>query len=141
MIEIKNTSDDLGNNRKVITFDGESECEELKLRIPNEYRPLFEALLEAFKQASQGKGKERHSNNAPFTDQPIFEIPRMIPSCGAGFLIGQAIKKAAESALLYVEHGADKACHEIDGAINYLAALKIYMREAEAKLRAGNGCL
>ena len=44
------------------------------------YEDLAAVLTAAFDQAARGKGKERHANGRAFTDQPIFEINRMLPS-------------------------------------------------------------
>ena len=41
------------------------------------YEVLLIALMDAFRQAEQGKGKDRHAKNgAAFEDQPIFTIAR-----------------------------------------------------------------
>jgi len=58
----------------------------------------------------------------PFDRQPICEIARMV---GPGYCLGQAMKKAQESARL----PRDRAEAELLGAINYLAAAVIVLRE------------
>lgn len=96
--------------------------------IPTGYRPLFETLMEAFRQASEGKGKERHGNGRPFLEQPIFTIAE---SHGAGFLTGQAVKKLCETPGLYENKGADAAVRELLGAIVYSAAAVIYLQSGD----------
>ena len=86
------------------------------------YESLQEVLDDALYQASSGKGKERHAKqDEPFDKQKICEITRRE---GLGYPIGQAIKKAIESQRLGAR-GPD----ELLGAINYLAAAVIVMRE------------
>lgn len=84
------------------------------------YYSLAAVLQRAFKQASEGKGKERHANQLPFDQQPMQTIAR---AHGVGFLTGQASKKAEES------HGLphDMQIAELLGAINYLAGAVIFL--------------
>lgn len=96
--------------------------------IPTGYRPLFETLMEAFRQASEGKGKERHGNGRPFLEQPIFTIAE---SHGAGFLTGQAVKKLCETPGLYENKGTEAAVRELLGAIVYTAAAVIYLQSGD----------
>lgn len=42
------------------------------------YASLAGILADALKQASSGKGAERHANNKPFEDQPIMQITRLL---------------------------------------------------------------
>ena len=90
------------------------------------YEPLAAVLQEALDQAQHGKGKERHATTQgvfrPFDRQPILEIGRM---AGAGYDIGQAMKKAHEAC----ELPPDRAVTELLGAINYLAAGVMLIRE------------
>ena len=80
-----------------------------------QYHKLAEVLLQAFKQASNGKGKERHDVLGDnFEDQPIMWIEKHFKS----FQLGQAVKKIHESQRLPKE----RAIAELLGAINYLAA-------------------
>jgi hypothetical protein len=74
----------------------------------------------AYNQASQGKGKERHSNNDNFLNQPIFWIEEHFKS----FQLGQAIKKIHESQRLDTE----SAIKELLGAMNYIAAHVIQLQ-------------
>ena len=89
---------------------------------PN-YRSLYFVLLNALEQAANGKGKDRHQkNNEPFEEQPICSIARRV---GIGFPLGQAMKKIDEAARMEQE----AAVNELLGAINYLAAAVIVLRE------------
>ena len=82
------------------------------------YEELGAVLRRAFIQAAHGKGKERHAQNLPFTQQPMQQL---ISLYGVGFALGQAAKKAQESQRLPV----DRAVNELLGAINYLAGAVI----------------
>lgn len=84
----------------------------------SDYGALRAVLDLAYAQAAHGKGRERHANGLPFTDQPIFAIADMV---GDGFLSGQAIKKIQEAQRM----DSAAAQREILGAIVYLAALHI----------------
>ena len=94
------------------------------------YTALKTVLDKAFNQASQGKGKERHANNKPFTEQPICEIGRMV---GLGYPLGQAMKKCQESLRLVNLKGVDSAKAELYGAINYIASAIIILNEHKLK--------
>ena len=91
------------------------------------YAPLRRVLDAAYDQAANGKGKERHANNKPFTDQPIMEIARMV---GPGYQLGQAMKKAQEAGGMIQRGQPDRARAELLGAINYLAACVLLIEEA-----------
>lgn len=84
------------------------------------YEPLALTLQRAFIQAAHGKGKERHANGEPFTEQVMQDMARRF---GVGALLGQAFKKSEESQRL--PH--DRAVAELLGAINYLAGAVIAM--------------
>lgn len=90
------------------------------------YEDLYSELLLAGSQAAFGKGKERHANSLPFTQQPIFTIGRTV---GPAFNTGQAIKKAGEAQQMFNRGEKDKAVHELQGAIVYLASAIALMRE------------
>jgi hypothetical protein len=87
------------------------------------YEKLSVALQMALNQAMLGKGKERHANNEPFENQIIMLIEKL----GVGFQLGQAIKKIVESTRLDKNH----AINELLGAINYIAAKIIHLKEGE----------
>jgi len=77
----------------------------------------------ALNQAQSGKGKERHACDNPFEEQIIMIIERL----DVGYQLGQAIKKIAESKRLDTNH----AINELLGAINYIAAKIIHLKEGE----------
>ena len=89
-----------------------------------EYLSLWSTLQDAWSQAAFGKGKDRHQkNDEPFEDQPICMFARRV---GIGFPLGQAMKKIDEAARMEPE----AAVNELFGAINYLAAAVIVLRES-----------
>ena len=93
------------------------------------YARLGEILLAAFKQASEGKGHDRHArDNAPFDDQPMQRIAR---DHGIGFITGQARKKMEEAIGMYRRDDPEAAEREFLGAINYLAGAIIFMRDEQ----------
>lgn len=94
----------------------------------DDYAALRTILNDAYTQAASGKGKERHANDRPFLQQPICEIGRMLGSVCDGELY-QAIKKAQEASNMLERGDHGKAEHELLGAINYLAAAVILIRE------------
>ncbi|WP_324271094.1 hypothetical protein SOP91_00090 (plasmid) [Enterobacter hormaechei] len=92
------------------------------------YDDLFHVLALAYDQAARGKGKERHANNKPFAQQPLFELADKFST---GFLLGQASKKLEESVGL--TYGSD--VKELLGAIVYTAAAIMHL-EMEAERNA-----
>jgi len=100
--------------------------------VETRYLPLATVLRDALEQAQSGKGKERHARgDTPFVRQPILEIGRMV---GLGFQTGQAVKKAQEAigmAARETPEGRAAAVRELLGAINYLAAAVIQIREVD----------
>lgn len=94
--------------------------------IGTNYAPLKSILDEAHRQASEGKGKERHANGKPFDRQPILEIGRMV---GVGYQTGQAMKKCQEATTMAAQNKKDAAIAELLGAINYCAAAIMLIRE------------
>ncbi len=92
--------------------------------VSGDYAALYCVLMDAYDQAANGKGKERHANDKPFTDQPIMEIGRMV---GVGFNLGQAMKKAQEASRMKPE----AAKRELYGAINYIASAILLIEEAD----------
>jgi hypothetical protein len=90
--------------------------------LDDNYGALAEVLGAAMDQASRGKGAERHSFGEPFEKQKICQIARWV---GIGAPLGQAIKKAVEAERL----PRDAAIRELLGAINYLAAAIIILKE------------
>lgn len=93
-----------------------------------DYSTLAAVLQEAHDQAATGKGKARHANGRPFDRQPIMEIGRMV---GIGYPTGQAMKKAQEATSMVRRGEHDAAVAELLGAINYLAAGVMLIRETQ----------
>ena len=93
------------------------------------YAHLSAVLGSAYDQAANGKGKDRHnSRSVSFDRQPILEISRM---CGLGYPTGQAQKKTQEAVSMFNRGEADRAEAELLGAINYLAAAVLLIRECK----------
>lgn len=86
------------------------------------YEALVRVLERAVLRSSQGKGKERHANGKPYTEQPIMQIGRIV---GEGFAVGQALKKIEESMKMVDE----RAVNERLDAICYLAASILLIEE------------
>lgn len=84
------------------------------------YSELENVLEMALTRAAEGKGKERHANNSPFEEQPIIKIQEVV---GAGFALGQALKKIEESTRMPKE----KKVPELLDAIVYLAGAICFM--------------
>lgn len=101
------------------------------------YYELAKVFNDAFIQASYGKGSERHSYSVTenYKDQLICEMDRRLDgnACGPRY---QAVKKIYESARM----NPQKAVHELLGAINYIAAAIILLKEQteeQSNLAAG----
>lgn len=94
------------------------------------YEPLYTALMDAFNQSAFGKGKERHADDRPFEDQLICTTTRDV---GLGYPKGQAIKKIVESTKLRQLKGIDAEIHELLGAIVYVAAAVVILKEQKTK--------
>lgn len=92
------------------------------------YNELMLVLCEAYRQASTGKGKERHANDLPFHLQPMQQVAARR---GIGFILGQADKKSEEAQGMLERGDRDKAVHELLGAIVYLAGAVIHVRKQE----------
>jgi hypothetical protein len=91
-----------------------------EIKLDDPYAKLADVLSRALKQASEGKGKERHANDGvPFEEQPMSTICREQGSVDG--MLFQARKKSLESKRLPA--GRDVA--EVLGAINYLAGVVI----------------
>lgn len=95
----------------------------------NPYDTLSEALCEAYLQAAEGKGAERHACGEAFEEQMMFKIQELLAEHPHAFLAGQAIKKIVESGRLAQIRGVYDACAELDGAIVYTAAVKLALRK------------
>lgn len=90
------------------------------------YGALRDVLDEAFLQAAEGKGKERHANGRPFHRQPIMEVSRIV---GPGFAAGQVMKKTGEAVGMVSRGERAAAERELLGAIVYAAAAVLLIRE------------
>jgi hypothetical protein len=94
---------------------------------PSPYASLQSILAEAYQQASQGKGRERHQRgDTPFLEQPIMTIGRVV---GHGFQLGQVMKKTDEAAGMLDRGERQAARRELLGAIVYLAAAVLMIDE------------
>lgn len=91
-----------------------------------DYSKLRAVLEDAYMQAAYGKGKERHANGKPFTEQPLFEISRMVGLGGATY---QIMKKAQEAQGMADRGQLLDARHELGGVIVYAAAMSILIQE------------
>jgi hypothetical protein len=87
------------------------------------YGKLAITLQDALNQAQAGKGMERHGTQEPFEKQ----ITMLIEGLGVGFQLGQAIKKVTESVRL----DKDRSINELLGAITYIAAHIIFLKESD----------
>jgi GrpB-like predicted nucleotidyltransferase (UPF0157 family) len=96
--------------------------------------PYFElnlVLQNAMKQASQGKGKERHANDNNYEDQVICIVGRLLKDHPFGAHAYQVIKKTIEAGRLYKISRPEAAYNEMLGAINYAAAMNILIKEKD----------
>lgn len=85
------------------------------------YDELAIILRDAFKQASEGKGRERHANDLPFDQQPMQTLSDMFDSDkGMAF---QAVKKLREG-LDMPEY--DRMERELLGSIVYTAGIILW---------------
>lgn len=89
------------------------------------YSSLWSILMDAFEQATEGKGEERHGSQEPYEQQPTALILRQM---GTGFADGQAVKKLLEAQRL----PPDRARSERLGAIVYTAFAQIEADRAAA---------
>lgn len=95
----------------------------LVINVPGEYVSLGLVMQSALEQASKGKGRERHaSEGEAYEDQIICEVARRV---GLGYPLGQAVKKVYEAQRL----GGERGVAELLGALNYIAAAVIVMKE------------
>ena len=90
------------------------------------YAPLWRVLDAAYDQAANGKGKERHANDKPFTDQPIMEIARMTGIDAHSY---QIMKKAQEASSMFKRGDFEAAKAEFRGVIIYAAAAILLAEE------------
>lgn len=89
-----------------------------------DYSALRRVLDDAFTQASDGKGRDRHADGEAFHDQPWSRITSAV---GLGFPLGQAAKKLEEGKRLADAGEPGRAVAEWLGAIVYLAMAVIHV--------------
>lgn len=87
----------------------------------DDYLPLLRTFLGALEQAAYGKGRERHANDLPFTEQPILTMARMLDN-DAG-LAQQVIKKTIEARSL---PSKTARINELRGTLVYAAAMILF---------------
>lgn len=87
----------------------------------DDYLPLLRTFLGALEQAAYGKGRERHANDLPFTEQPILTMARMLDN-DAG-LAQQVIKKTVEARSLPTKQAR---INELRGTLVYAAAMILF---------------
>lgn len=92
------------------------------MMIDDNYVRLSEVLLMAFDQASEGKGKVRHSHGEPFEQQYICRAPKIF---GLGALLYQIGKKNEEIMNLDTKEGK---INELLDIIVYAAASVILLK-------------
>jgi phage terminase large subunit GpA-like protein len=92
------------------------------------YKALKQALNDALKRASEGKGYERHAENKPFHQQDICTELRAFGQAPASY----QIRKKAKEALRLSTH---QAANEFLDVIVYAAAAYITLKEKEAQER------
>lgn len=87
----------------------------------DDYLPLLRTFLGALEQAAYGKGRARHANDLPFTEQPILTMAHMLDS-DAG-LAQQVIKKTVEARSLPTKQAR---INELRGTLVYAAAMILF---------------
>jgi hypothetical protein len=90
-----------------------------------QYKILHCILDDVAEQLENGKGKERHADDAPFEKQSSLEIMRRVKESTASPALFQAVKKIYESTRLNNPH----AIQELQGAIGYLVMAIILLKE------------
>lgn len=97
------------------------------------YRVLKDVLDAAFKQASEGKGAERHGQDGSldFMEQPMMAISSLLNTDGG--LAYQAIKKITEARGMKEFARQER---ELLGAINYIAGMIMHLRRIDSMRRA-----
>jgi len=96
------------------------------------YEELDRVLTNAYSQAAEGKGKDRHaSKDEPFHKQQITEIARRLgDQCKHPQMVGplyQVVKKAYES----VRVNKESAIRELYGVINYTVAAILLLEDED----------
>ena len=110
-----------------------AKCDDGDSCFNDSYESLEDVLDEALHQAMYGKGQERHANDGEsFEEQKICRGARTF---GIGAPLFQASKKIDEAHRMATsgafKNGSERAVHELLGAINYIAAAVIVLREGQ----------
>jgi len=120
--------------RQSITWLGK--CPACDAQLCTGYNTLTHVYMQALHQAAIGKGRERHARpGQPYEGQPACQIAREV---GLGFPAGQAVKKIVEAQRLLRIKGPEAAVAELLGALNYIAAEVIVIREGKTDDQTGN---
>lgn len=93
----------------------------------NDYSELVKVLHDALTQAAYGKGRERHANDLPFSQQPMNAISDLIDSPLG--LVYQVCKKVVEGVNLPTH---DQRVRELLGVINYTAGIVIWLNRHQS---------
>jgi hypothetical protein len=112
---------------EVVPEDILKEVENISPEDADRYEKLMGVLMDAYSQASTGKGEERHAAGRPFDEQDIMLIMDRV---GTGFAIGQAIKKLVEGGRL---KDPEKLRQEWLGAIVYIAGAILWKDQGGGK--------
>lgn len=112
-LDLTTVADDSGIPSALFHFKNEKDR--------GDYLPLLRTFLGALEQAAYGKGRERHANDLPFTEQPILTMARMLDS-DAG-LAQQVIKKTIEARSLPSKKAR---VNELRGTLVYAAAMILF---------------
>lgn len=94
----------------------------------NDYSELVKVLHDALTQAAYGKGRERHANDLPFSQQPMQAISSMIDSPLG--MVYQVCKKVCEGVNLPTH---EQRVRELLGVINYTAGIVIWLNHQQPK--------
>ena len=97
----------------------------------NRYKALQDVLDLALEQAASGKGAERHASGEAFEKQKICQGAREFGVAGPLFQAWKKIQEAHRMAISF-EDGRNRAVRELLGAINYVAAAVIVLREGDS---------
>ncbi|MDY0186274.1 MAG: hypothetical protein RBR43_10425 [Desulfuromonadaceae bacterium] len=95
------------------------------MQVEKGYEKLVAVFQAAHDQAAHGKGKERHANGLPFHKQRMQSISKLLDSPDG--MAYQVVKKMTEGLQFEDRQQREK---ELLGAINYLAGIVIFFREA-----------
>ena len=95
-------------------------------RIPQGYEELHRVFIEAYHQASLGKGDERHGHPGGFGKQTLMTDLRLV---GLGGPVYQIRKKALEAMHLAEKGNTAAARRDLYGVMVYAAAIIMHLEE------------